>query len=120
MPQRIRRVWLDNLIYLGAGLAAAAIVFILAALKIPFPRRGISVAITMLFLGGNLLSGCRKSWRSARFWTLLTALMVLHVVFLLFVLDRGLPVVLAFFLMAPEFVAMSAIIRWTTASTTVD
>ena len=120
MSQRNRRVWLDNLIYLSAGFAAVAIVVILAFLKVPFPRRGILVTITMLLLGGNLLSSSRKKWRSARFWTSLFALMALHVAFLLFVLDRGLPVVLAFFLMAPEFVAMSAIIRWTTASTAGD
>ena len=109
-------MWLDNLTYLCAGFVAVALVSILVILHLPFPRRGILVTLTTLVLGGNLLSFYRKKWRSARFLTSLTALMALHVALMLFVLDRGLPVVFACFLMAAEFVAIGAIIRWTTAS----
>ena len=116
MPENKRRVWLDNAIYLSAGLAAVALVVILAILRVPFPRVELSIAITTLILGGNIVSFYRKKLRTARVWACLIALMALHVVLTAFLLERGLPVVIAFFLMVPEFFVISWMIRWATAS----
>jgi hypothetical protein len=116
MTKGNKRAWVDNLIYLAAGVVAVAALSVLVVLKIPFPLRGIMVALTTLVLGVNLVSYFRMKWRSLWFWSFFVVLMLLHGALIMVVLGHGVPIVFACLMMGPEFLAIGAILHWTTAS----